>query len=287
MSIGVRKIGLFMVVVLLALTLWPAVVLACPPILKSVTLEPGSNHPTSVWELPPNVTSQFIQTSASAEVTLDGYFRHVESFDTFAPDQTTYVDQFNFSPGVYYVHIAGHDKRCNGSTCPAIEFSEIMSFEVTAAQATAASFGYRAVRTSAISCSETPAGPLPPLPPTTGGPGRDTIAPIEALSFAGVQDIDKLFVRARMSEAGTLTARATVKVGRKTYRFKKVSRPAAANVFTKLRLRLAKKRDLHRAKRALRNHKRLRAKVTVTAVDAAANKHSQKATVRLVDRARR
>jgi hypothetical protein len=125
-------------------------------------------------------------------------------------------------------------------------------------------------------------GPGGTLPSTTGGPGRDRIAPIEVLSFAPVQDVDKLFVRARMSEAGTLTARATVSVAgaSKIYRFKTVSRKAAANVTKKLRLRLAKKR-LKAVKRALRKGKRLKAKVTVTATDKARNKKAQKATIRL------
>jgi hypothetical protein len=286
MRAGLRKLGLFMALVLLVLTLAPAVVLACPPILRSVTVEPGSKHPTAVWGLPANVTSQFMQTSDSAEVSLSGYFRHVESFNTFGPDQTTFTDPFDFVPGVYYLHIAGHDKRCNGLTCPSIEFSDIMTFEVAPQVAAAsfgyrgATFGYRAARTSGLTCSGTPGGGT--LPSTTGGPGPDRIAPIMSLSFKPVQDIDKLFVTARMSEAGTLKARATVRVGgrSKPYRFKTVSKSVAANVFAKLRLRLDKKK-LKAVRRALKKGERLNAKITVTAVDKAHNKRSQKATIRL------
>jgi hypothetical protein len=284
--------GFSMALFLLALTLWPALALACPPVLVSVTVAPGSNHPTAVWELPPNVISQFSQTSASAEVTLNGYFQNVESFNTFAPDQTTFVDPFEFAPGVHYLHIAGHDKRCNGITCPAIEFSDIMTFEVVPQAAAsfgyrAASFGHRAARTSALTCDRTPGGGTPgggALPSTTGGPGPDRIAPIMSLSFNPVQNIDKLFVRARMSEAGTLKARATVSLGRrsKPVRFKTVSKSVAANVFANLRLKLVKKGAL-RVKRALKkSSKKLKAKVTVTAIDKTGNKRTQKATIRLV-----
>jgi hypothetical protein len=240
---------------------WPALAVADPPVLRSVTVPLNGNHPTSVWSLPPNVASQFIQTSESSDVNEDGYFNSLIDFNTVAPSQTAFVDQFDFPPGVYYLHVAGHDKRCiKESVCPRIEFSEVMTFQVPGVGS----------------------GPGGTLPSTTGGPGRDRIAPIEVLSFAPVQDVDKLFVRARMSEAGTLTARATVSVAgaSKIYRFKTVSRKAAANVTKKLRLRLAKKR-LKAVKRALRKGKRLKAKVTVTATDKARNKKAQKATIRL------
>jgi hypothetical protein len=85
-----------------------------------------------------------------------------------------------------------------------------------------------------------------------------------------------------MSEAGTLRASATVSVGgaSKVYRFKTVSRPVGANVFTKLRLKLAKKK-LKAVKRALKKRKKLKAKITITAVDKSKNQRSQKASIRL------
>ena len=282
-----RKIGFFMAWLLLVLMLWPAVALACPPVLVSVTVAPGSNHPTSVWTLPANVSSQFIQTSDSSETTLDGYFRHVESFSTFPPDQTSFTDPFEFQPGLYYLHVAGHDKRCTGFNCPSIEFSEIMTFQIpagtSAAQAAVAPPSYRAA-SAAISCSDAGSGSGVKLPDTSGGPGPDRVRPFETLSFAPVQDIDKLFVRARMSEAGTLTARASVSVpgASRRYRFKSVSRSVKANVQTKLRLKLQRKQRKV-VKRALKRGKRLKAKITVTATDKARNKRSQKATIRLKD----
>ena len=281
-----RRLSLYMAFSLAVLSLWPALALACPPILRSVTVEPNENHPTSVWTLPSNVTSQFIQVSESSDVTPDGYFRKLTTFNTLAPAQTTFFDEFEFPDGVYYVHVAGHDKRCpRESVCPPIEFSEVMSFEVTtpppAPAAATASVSDRVTATAAPTCSDASPGGSP-LPSTTGGPGPDRVAPIASLSFAPVQRVGKLFVRGRMSEAGTLTARATVSVpgSSKLYRFKTVSRSVAGNVVVKLRLKLAKKK-LKSVKRALGKGKRLKAKISVTATDKARNKKAQKATIRL------
>jgi hypothetical protein len=251
------------VCVLASLSLWPAAAAATPPVLQSVTVELDENHPTLVWSLPPNVSSEFVQTSRSADVDENGYFPTIVSFNTLDKAQTSFRDPFEFANGIYYAHVAGHDQRCRGpSTCPPIEFSEVMSFQVPGV-------------------GSGPGGPGT-LPDTRGGPGPDRVRPLQNLSFAPVQDIDKLFVRARMSEPGRLRAAATVSVGgaSKVYRFKTVSRSVAANVFTKLRLKLAKKK-LKAVKRALAKRKRLKARITVTAVDKSGNKRAQKATVRL------
>jgi hypothetical protein len=280
-----RRVSLCTAFMVSALWLWPALAIACPPVLKSVTVQPNTSHPTSVWGLPANVSSQFIQTSRSPEVDENGYFPTLATFNTVGASQTQFVDPVDFAPGVYYLHVAGHDSRCNGRTCPVIEFSEVMSFEVTAVTAAAGaavtSLSAPAVHSAAVSCTSTGGGGGA-LPSTTGGPGPDKVRPLQNLSFGPVQDIDKLFVRARMSEPGTLRAGATVSVGgaSKVYRFKAVSRSVGANRFTKLRLKLAKKK-LKAVKRALKQRKRLKAKITVTATDKAGNKRSQKATIRL------
>jgi hypothetical protein len=280
-----RRLSLCTALMVSALWLWPALALACPPVLKSVTVQPNTTHPLAVWGLPQNVSSQFIQTSRSPEVDDNGYFPTLVTFNTLSGTDTQFLDPINFAPGIYYLHVAGHDSRCNGKTCPVVEFSEVMSFEVgqvTAAASVASSpLSAPVAHSAAVSCSSTGGGGGA-LPSTTGGPGPDKIRPLQNLSFGPVQDIDKLFVRARMSEAGTLRAGATVSVAgaSKVYRFKAVSRSVAANRFTKLRLKLAKKK-LKAVKRALKQRKRLRAKITVTATDKAGNKRSQKATIRL------
>jgi hypothetical protein len=276
-----RRAGLFTALMLVALTLWPALAAACPPVLLSVTVD--GNHPTSTWTLPASATSQFVQTSHSSDVNDDGYFTSLVNFNPVAPAQTTLVDNFNFEPGTYYLHVAGHDKRCREGVCPPIEFSDVMSFDVAAAPAAGVAAPATATATSAaLNCSDAGGGGGVTLPPTTGGPGPDKVKPFQTLSFAPIQDVDKLFVRARMSEAGKLTARATVSVAgaSKVYKFKTVSRSVAGNKLVKLRLKLAKKR-LKAVKRALKRGKKLKAKVTVTATDKAGNKRAQKATIRL------
>jgi hypothetical protein len=278
-----RRAGLYTACLLVAMAVWPTLALACPPILKSVTVE--QNHPRSTWVLPQGVTSQFIQTSESSDVTEDGYFRTLVNFNTVGPSQTSFLDPFNFDPGVYYLHVAGHDKRCRAGVCPAVEFSEIMSFEVAAASAalatTSASSSLEAVDIAALDCSGQAGGAVT-LPSTSGGPGPDKVRPLQTLSFPPIQDVDRLFVRAQMSEPGTLRARAKVSVpgASKVYAFKTVKRAVGTNVRTRLRLKLAKKR-LKAVKRALRRGKRLKAKITVTATDKAGNKRAQKATIRL------
>jgi hypothetical protein len=256
-----RRAGLSTAFLLVAMALWPTLAVADPPVLKSVTVELNQIHPTSTWTLPQGVASQFIQTSESSNVNEDGYFTSLENFNVVSPSATSFFDPYNFPSGVYYLHVAGHDQKCRtAAVCPPIQFSEVMTFQVPGVGA----------------------APDGTLPDTSGGPGPDKVQPLQTLSFAPVQDVDKLFVRAQMSEPGTLRASAKVSVpgASKVYAFKTVSRAVGANVRTKLRLKLAKKR-LKAVKRALRRGKRVKARITVTATDKAGNKRAQKATVRL------
>jgi hypothetical protein len=121
--------------------------------------------------------------------------------------------------------------------------------------------------------------------PGSGGSGggvSDKVAPTQKLTYAPVQDIDKLSVKVRTSETATVRVTATVNISgaSKLYRFKPVSRSLAAQASTRIQLSLAKK-VLRRAKRALKKHKRLKAKLSVTATDAAGNRALSKATIRL------
>jgi hypothetical protein len=282
------RVGLSTAFLITVLALWPAIAMACPPVLKSVTVEENENHPTSTWTLPDGVSAQFIQTARSSETSVDGYFLQKQQVtqNPLSPGQTTFTDEFEFPEGTYYVHVAGHDKQCILRRCPAIEFSNIMTFEVanlTPSPAALASLDRGEPARSAVTCGGgTPGVGGGALPNTSGGPGPDKVAPLESLSFAPTQDVDRLSVTARMSEAGTLTASATVSVrgSSKVYRFKSVTKTVVANVATKLRLKLSK-RGLRAVKRTLRRHKRVKAKVTVTARDKAGNSRLQKATIRL------
>jgi peptidoglycan/xylan/chitin deacetylase (PgdA/CDA1 family) len=130
--------------------------------------------------------------------------------------------------------------------------------------------------------------PAPPPPPGTATPREatpaagDKVTAFASLSARSVQDIDKLYVSAGMSEAGTLIAGGSVNVpsASKVHRFRTTSTNAVPGKVVKLRLRLSKK-SLRAVKRALRRHKKLRAKLTITARDRAGNAKIEKRTVRL------
>jgi hypothetical protein len=236
---------------------------AAPPLLDSVELPLYQNHPTYHWTLPTGVKSEFLQVARSSDVNEDGYFlqKDLVAFDTLKDTQTSYADTREYKPGVYYVHIAGHDPQCEGGVCTHIQFTNVQSYDDVA-------------------------------PPPRGGGGgggggggtADKVAPLETLSFLAVQDVDKLFVTARSSEKGKVAASGRVSVpgASKVYRFKSVSRSVGANAKVKLSLKLAKK-SLRKVKRALKKRKKLKAKITVTATDQAGNKRAQKITIRLTN----
>jgi plastocyanin len=127
-------------------------------------------------------------------------------------------------------------------------------------------------------------GPAPTVPPGGGGqsPTPGDAKPTTSITAPSRQDVDKLYVKASMNEAGMLTATGRVNVpggSVKVYRFKPLSRTAQPNVVVKLRLKLSGK-SLRTVRRSLRR-KRLRAKVTVTARDSAGNQTAQTRRIRL------
>lgn len=123
-----------------------------------------------------------------------------------------------------------------------------------------------------------------PSPPPGGGPSPTPgdAKPTTSITAPSRQDVAKLYVKASMNEAGTLTATGSVNVrggATKVYRFKPVTRPASPNVAVKLRLKLSKK-SLRTVRRALRR-KRLRAKITVIAKDSAGQQTLRRRAIRL------
>jgi plastocyanin len=124
-----------------------------------------------------------------------------------------------------------------------------------------------------------------PAPPPGGGgspPPPPDMAPVSSLISSASQRVAKLFVRASMNEAGTLTATGTVSVpgAAKVYRFKPSTRMVSANQSIRLRLRLGKK-PLRAVKRALRRGKRLKAKIALTARDMTGHETVRRQTIRL------
>lgn len=253
----------------------PAV--ASAPALKSVGATGGLV--TASWSLPPGVGSEFVEIAKYPDVNASGYFRQkvvrpgtpedgADSqvrFGILDSSQTSLTPSDPAPPlpaGTYYVHIAGHDRSCSG--CPSIEFSDTV--EVV------------------IGPAGNPISSTVVAPGTSGGKvSGDKTAPTTQLRYSRKQDIDKLRVRARMSEPGTLTARALVDVGgllARIYNFKAVRRKVTGGVLTTLRPRLSAKHK-RALKRALGRGKRLRARVTITATDRSGNSSTRHATIRL------
>ena len=130
----------------------------------------------------------------------------------------------------------------------------------------------------------------PPLPVRAfGAPAPDRVTALASLKARKKQDVDKIHVAAAMLEPGTVSAGGTVSVpgGVRTltsraFTLKGASATAVPGKRVKLRLKLGKK-ALRAAKRAIRRHRRVRAKITITATDKSGNRKRAKRTVRLVD----
>jgi hypothetical protein len=263
---------------------------ATPPALKSAGASGGLV--SASWSLPPNVGSEFFEIARYPDVNVYGYFRQhlvrpgkpedgAESqvrFGTVGSSQTSLAPSDPTPPleaGTYFVHIAGHDRVHNG--CPDIEFSDIFQITIDAA-GNGASAGVVAPGTGDCRLGESGGGG------GGGGPIRgDETPPTARLRYSRRQDIDKLRVRARMSEPGTITARALVDVGgllARIYNFRPASRKVTGGVQTTLRPKLSRK-NKRALKRAMRRGKRLRARVTITARDRAGNITTLHATIRL------
>ena len=116
-------------------------------------------------------------------------------------------------------------------------------------------------------------GPPPPVADT---------APTASLAGPSRQRIGKLFVRASMNEAGTVTATGSVSVpgAAKLYRLRPARKTVAANQSVKLRLKLRSK-ALRAVNRALRKGKRLKARITVSARDLTGHQTVRRRTIRL------
>jgi hypothetical protein len=163
---------------------------------------------------------------------------------------------------VYYIHVAGHDTRPDQ---PQVEFSVTKRIVVVGDSGT-------------FFCSAGGGGGG-----GGGGDGGTVVAdkdkPSCSLRFKRRQDVDKLYLRARMNEAGLLSASAVVVVGKKPMSFKLSSREVKQNRFTRLSLKMRKRKDLRALKRTLRRGKRLRVRVLVTARDKAGNEQNRRITI--------
>lgn len=113
-------------------------------------------------------------------------------------------------------------------------------------------------------------------------PGADTAAPITRLGGRSRQDIDRLAIRVRLNEAGTVTVSGDVKVRgrRRAFRLRRVRRTVAAGVGKRFAPKLSR-RSKRRVKRALRRGRRATARLKITAVDRAGNRKGTRKRIRL------
>jgi len=120
---------------------------------------------------------------------------------------------------------------------------------------------------------------------TGGGETEDLTRPQQKVAGRARQDVDRLAVTVTLNEAGRVTARGRVNVpdgAARVFRFRPVSRAADANEPVRLRIRLAR-RARRTVKAALDDGRRLRARITITARDAAGNPSTSRKAIRLTD----
>ena len=117
-----------------------------------------------------------------------------------------------------------------------------------------------------------------------GGQVSDLTPPQQQLAGKRRQDVDRLAVAVTLSEDGSVTVRGRVSVpgAARVIRFKPVTRSVAANTKARFRLKLARKAR-RVVKAALHDGRRLKARVTVRAIDSSGNPSTAKRTIRLKD----
>ena len=126
--------------------------------------------------------------------------------------------------------------------------------------------------------------PTPPSPPGNEPPVLDTLAPGLGLSGKAVQNILRqraVVVFGACDEACTLSARGTLSVpgASRVHRLRPARRSATAGTRVRLRLKVPPK-ALSAARKALRRGRKVQARVTIVATDAAGNRRTATRRVR-------
>jgi hypothetical protein len=115
------------------------------------------------------------------------------------------------------------------------------------------------------------------------GHGAGSVLSGSIIFADGKQRVGKLFVMATLHEPGSITVKATVRLGAgaaRLYRFKSVNRVLQLHTLKKIRLRLSRHK-LRAVRRALRHGHRLRARVTGTAKYTSGNHAQTKRKIKL------
>jgi hypothetical protein len=126
-----RKLVLLIAVVV-ACTAAPQA-LAAAPVLVSANAT--NLYATATWTLPTGVEALIVEVASVPTVDADGYFQSyaLEAGGLLTATQTTWTDVFQLEAGrTYYVHVGGKDTTCTTS-CPAVVFSNVISFVASGA----------------------------------------------------------------------------------------------------------------------------------------------------------
>ena len=232
-----------------------------PPVLQAATQQGGVIH--AEWSLPSGMFSDFVEVARSPAVYPDGPLAGLfldENLtlydDVLTPGQTSWDADSRLPDGLYYVHVgalaAGACPTLDALTCVA-ELSQVLPVRV---------------------------GVAPPAPVATAAV-PDTATAFASLSVARRMSFRRLVVRAVMAEPGTLTVNGTIGVpgASKVFRLKTLCDGIAGQIVS-LRPALSKP-ALKSIRKALRRHRRVRLKLTVTARDVAGNVAVQRRTALL------
>jgi hypothetical protein len=211
------------------------------------------------WTLPTGMETGFLQFSPTINMFSNGFFVNPATlaYEYLSASTTFDSTPLQFAPGTYYAHVSTYDPTCDPTRAfCANDWSTIFVLHVPP--------------------DSPPPTPTPPAAPP------DTVTSFSGLSVKSSQKVGKLSIQASMSEAGTITAGGTVSVPKlsKVYKFKTVSATAVAGATVTLKLKLPAK-ALKAVKKALKKHKKLKAKITITATDSAGNKKTEVRTIKL------
>lgn len=251
-----RNTALALALAVAALLLPIAIAEGAPP--TDLTVGQSSRVVTASWTLPPGWYTGRLEFANSPATGSDGSFTDPTTIYHYESPQRTFDSSpFQFPPGTYYVHVSAIDPICDPSITNCTEDFSTPPAVLTVPDA-------------------------PPAPPPPPSPPPDKVTAFASLSAPSSQRLTRLYVRAEMAESGTITAGGTVKVPKLStvYMFKTISAPAVAGVSVKLKLKLPKK-AFRAVKRALKRHRKMKAKIAITATDKAQNKKTAHRTIKL------
>ncbi len=231
----------------------PASARAAPA--TNVTVSEAGGRLTVNWELALNSLSSGVELAHTSKTAVNGSFSDPGKVTgTVDESETTYTSP-PLANGTWYVHVGSYDPT---GDCPINP------------------------KTGDIKCKQEWSTAAVVTIGLVSGAGGDAATGFTNLLAAARQRAAKLRIKATMGESGTITAagKLSVRGPSGAYRLGPVSAKAAAGKVVTLRLKLSKK-ALAAVKKALARHRKVRAKLTITARDVAGNTKTEKRIIRL------